>query len=63
MIEQFLQEWWPVLVGVVGVIVWSQRSTTNLEARVKTLEEKVKVSFELINRMTEREINRNQKKD
>lgn len=61
MIEQFVTDFWPVIVGIVGVIVWSQRSTTNLEARVSTLEEKVKVAFDLINRMTEREIQRRDK--
>ena len=61
MIEQFVTDFWPVILGIVGVIVWSQRSTTNLESRVNTLEEKVKVAFDLINRMTEREIQRRDK--
>ena len=61
MIENFLQQWWPVICGVVGVIIWSQRSSTNLDSRVKSLEEKTKVAFELINRITEREIQRNNK--
>ena len=41
---------WPIFAAVVGGVVWLAKNQTKSQVKIETLEEKVRVLFEIINK-------------
>jgi len=41
---------WPIFVAFVGGVFWLAKNQTKSQVKIETLEEKVKVLFEIVNK-------------
>jgi|TARA_X000001382_G_C3049950_1_gene140740 ABC-type transporter Mla MlaB component len=61
MIENFVQDWWGQILGLICLVAWLNRQQTRMEVRIEMLEDKVKNLFALWNRHTDRLLDRKDK--
>jgi ABC-type transporter Mla MlaB component len=61
MIENFVQDWWGQILGLICLVAWLNRQQTRMEVRIEMLEDKVRNLYALWNRHTDRLLDRKDK--